>query len=298
MGALTTVGRDGGDLVSPGTSLPAYPPMAEPDRAALRRAVVALERQTLAGRLSTMAGRPLEAIGHALPESARAVIADAVEAALRTALRVALRTLPKIVDAPPARGITGRLRRSGRLHTVLAAASGAFGGALGFVTLPVELPVSTTLVLRAIAEIARQEGEDLALPETSLACMQVFALGSRTESDDLASSGYFAVRGALAKSISEAAKLAAGRGFSERSAPALVRFIGQIASRFGIVVSQKVAAGAIPIVGAIGGAAVNAAFMEHFRTVARAHFTVRRLEREYGQEAVRGSYEAIRTEVA
>ena len=260
-------------------------PLSEADRSTLVSAVAALEGSTLAGRLSSLAGKPLELLGHALPAPARELISSATESALKAALRVALTTLPKAASGGG---------RSERTHTALAAASGALGGALGLVTLPIELPVSTTLILRAIADIARDEGEDLALPETGLACLQVFALGSRTEADDLASSGYFAVRSALAKSVTDAARLVAGRGLTDRSAPALVRFTAQVAARFGIVVSQKVAAGAVPVIGALGGAAVNAAFMEHFRTVARAHFAVRRLERAYGPALVREVYDAIR----
>ncbi|WP_163360772.1 EcsC family protein, partial [Klebsiella aerogenes] len=64
-------------------------------------------------------------------------------------------------------------------HKAMAAASGAIGGAFGIATLAVELPVSTTLMLRAIAEIAREEGEDIDTPEGALACVQVFALGGR-----------------------------------------------------------------------------------------------------------------------
>jgi hypothetical protein len=102
------------------------------------------------------------------------------------------------------------------------------------------------------------------------------------------------VRSALAKSVSEAARLVAERGLMDEGAPALVRLAAQIASRFGMVVSQKVAAGAVPVVGAIGGAAVNAAFMEHFQAIGRAHFVVRRLERIYGRDPVRLAYEEIR----
>ena len=260
-----------------------------PDLAALDAAVRALERSTLAGRLSSMAGKPIEMIGQAIPEQARAVITEAADRALRAALQVALRTLPELPAGAPARP-----RSSGHRETTLAAASGALGGAFGLVTLPLELPVSTTLVLRSIADIAREEGEDLADPETGFACLQVFALGSRTEADDLASSGYFAVRTALAQTISQAARIAAGKGAAD-SAPIVVKLLSQIASRFGIVVSQKVAAGAVPIIGALGGAAANAAFMAHFRAVARAHFTVRRLERRYGEAPVRAAYEEIRT---
>lgn len=275
------------DPAPAGIVVPPRPAMLPQDREALRLAVAALEGSTLAGRLSSMAGKPLEMIGGALPEGARAVVAGAVEAALRTALRVALTTLPKAAAAGP-----GRRAPGGRGHTLLAAASGALGGALGLVTLPIELPVSTTLVLRSIAAVAAQEGEDLSDPEVALACLQVFALGSHAGGDDFASSGYFAVRSALAKTVSDIGRLAAERGLTDKAAPAFVRLTAQIASRFGIVVSQKVAATAVPIVGAIGGAAVNAAFAEHFRAVARAHFTVRRLERAYGAEPVREAYEA------
>jgi len=36
---------------------------------------------------------------------------------------------------------------------------------------------------------------------------------------------------------------------------------------------------------------VNYAFIDHFQTVARAHFTIRRLERSYGKDVVRSEYE-------
>jgi hypothetical protein len=276
VGELTT--RDSGPV-----EIAAPVQMSAEDLAALREAVRTLERSTLAGRLSGMAGRPLEILGQALPAAVSQTVSRAAEAALKVALRVALTTLP-------------RDGRSGgrRFNTVLAATSGAVGGALGLATLPLELPLSTTLMLRAIAEIARDEGENLEDPEAALACLQVFALGGRTPSDDLAQSGYFAVRSALAKSVSEAARLLTQRGLMDEGAPALVRLAAQIASRFGMVVSQKVAAGAVPVIGAIGGAAVNAAFMEHFQAIGRAHFVVRRLERAYGREPVRRAYEEIR----
>ena len=74
-----------------------------------------------------------------------------------------------------------------------------------------------------------------------------------------------------------------------------MRFITLVA-RFGVVVTQKVAAQALPVVGALGGAAVNYAFIEHFQDVARGHFTVRRLERIYGKDLVRQEYERIARE--
>lgn len=290
-----------GDLtIAAEGAVPATLELSEEDRAVLRRAVLALERPSLAARLANLAGAPLDFLGRAMPQAVSDAIARATEAALRGALRVALASMPD----PTTAGGTDRRGRavalladsSGAKHKTLVALSGAFGGAFGIATLPIELPLSTTIMLRAIAEIARQEGEDLSDPDAALACLQVFALGGRSEADNMAESGYFAVRGALARTVAEAARYVAERGFLEEGAPILLRFAAQIAARFGIVVSQKVAAQAVPVIGAVGGAAVNAAFMDHFQTIARAHFTVRRLERSYGRELVRAAYDTIRRE--
>jgi len=85
------------------------------------------------------------------------------------ALKVALRTIQRTPHAG-----------SQLLHKASATASGAAGGAFGLVTLPIELPVSTIIMLRSIADIARSEGEDLSDPESALSCVQVFALGGRS----------------------------------------------------------------------------------------------------------------------
>lgn len=253
--------------------------MTAEDRDALQRAVQALENPSLAARLTNMVGKPIELIGYALPESASNAVSAATSKALEAGLKVALMTMRR--DPRPG---------SQLLHRALATASGAAGGAFGLATLPIELPVSTIIMLRSIADIAQSEGEDLSDPEAALSCVQVFALGGRTGSDDASESGYFAVRGLLAKSVTEAARFVAQRGVVAEGAPIMVRFLTQVASRFGVVVSQKVAAQAFPVIGALGGAAVNYAFLEHFQDVARGHFTVRRLERKYGKEAVREEY--------
>jgi EcsC protein family len=112
--------------------------------------------------------------------------------------------------------------------------------------LPVELPVSTVIMLRSIADIARSEGEDLSDPEAALSCVEVFALGGRAGSADASESGYFAVRGMLAKTVTEAARFVAERGVIKEGAPILLKFVTQVAARFGLVVTQKVAAQALP----------------------------------------------------
>jgi hypothetical protein len=110
---------------------------------------------------------------------------------------------------------------------------------------------------------------------------------------DVFESGYFAVRGILAKSVTEATRYIANRGLVKEGSPILVRFIALVASRFGVVVTEKVALQAVPVIGALGGAVVNYIFVEHFQDVARGHFIVRRLERTYGKDYVRREYERL-----
>ena len=252
------------------------------DREALTKAVTSLEHPSLAARLTNLIGKPVELIGYALPSFASKAIASATSKGLETALKVALRTLPR----SPRTG-------SELLHRALATASGAAGGTFGLAALPVELPISTVIMLRSIADIAQNEGEDLSNPEAVLSCVEVFALGGRAGLADASESGYFAVRGMLAKTVTEAARFVAERGVIKEGAPILLKFITQIAARFGLVVTQKIAAQTLPVVGAIGGAAVNYAFIEHFQDVARGHFTVRRLERLYGEDKIRTEYDQI-----
>jgi hypothetical protein len=258
------------------------PTMTPEDLAALRTAVRLLEHPGFAARITNLAGKPIDLISTVLPAAASRAIATATAKGLEAALKVALQTMQRTPHAA-----------SQLLHKALATASGAAGGAFGLATLPIELPVSTIIMLRSIADIARSEGEDISEPEAALSCVQVFALGGRAGSANASESGYFAARGMLAKSVTEAARFIAERGVIEEGAPVLVRFIAQVASRFGVVVTQKVAAQTVPVVGALGGAAVNYAFIEHFQEVARGHFTVRRLERVYGKDVVRTEYERL-----
>jgi len=261
--------------------------MREEDLKALRTAVAALEHPGLAARLAEIAGKPIELVGRALPETASKAVAAATTRALDGALAVALRTMQNEPKAA-----------SSLLHKALAATSGAVGGSFGLAALPVELPISTIIMLRSIGDVARSEGEDLTDPETALNCLQVFALGGLKGGVDAANSGYFAVRGLLAKSVAEAARFVVDRGVLAEGAPVLVRLIAQIASRFGVAVTQKLAAQAVPFIGAVGGAAVNYAFIDHFQEMARAHFVVRRLERRYGKDTVRAAYERLSSQAS
>jgi EcsC protein family len=250
--------------------------MSNEDLEDLRRATHLLGTTSLAARVANAVGRPLEQVVAMLPRGATDVVTAAVNRALAGALDVAIRSLR-----------SRSLWRTEALHKLAVATTGATGGAFGLAAITVELPVSTALMLRSIAEIAKEEGESLDQAEPRLACLQVFALGGPTAQDDALETGYFAVRAAMAKGLAEAAEFVAKEGIAARGAPALVRFVAQIAARFGVPVSQKIVAQSLPVVGALGGASINVAFLHHFQDVARGHFIMRRLERKYGAAAVR-----------
>lgn len=252
------------------------------DQKALEKAVKALEHTNLATRFATVVGKQLGTLSRYLPLGVSGFVNRSAEAAIKSALTFALRSMKH-----------GPVRDSRRLHKIAATFAGAAGGTFGLSSLPIELPVSTIIIMRSIADIAREEGEDLSDPEVALACLQVFALGARDTGDDYTESGYFAVRSLFARTVSEASRYMLTQGLTQEGAPVLVRLVSQIGARFGFVVSEKLAAQAVPVVGAAGGAAINYAFAEHFQSLAFGHFTVRRLERLYGASVVKKAYDHL-----
>jgi hypothetical protein len=241
-----------------------------------------LEHPSLAIRLSNVVGTPIETALNLLPKRWYDRLHTAVEGAINKALDTAIGGLHDKTEH----------HAHDRYYKVLAAGTGAFGGALGLPGLVLDLPVSTTIMLRSIADIARSEGEDLGAMETRLACMEVFALGGRSEEDDAAEAGYYGLRLGLALSVTSATHYVARHGLKD-GGPSLVGLIAAISSRFGVQVSQKAAAIMVPLIGAVGGATVNLVFMQHFQDMARSHFAIRRLERRYGQELIEQEYDRL-----
>jgi len=251
----------------------------------LKYAKILLENQSLAAKISNLLGTTIEKGIKYLPAKWNDLVQGATKKSLEKALNFAVKTMDDKTKPPS----------SNRTHKILVAATGASGGSFGLPALAIELPVTTTIMLRSIADIARSEGEQINMVETKLECLNVFALGGPSKNDDGTETGYFAVRATLAHAVSGAAKYIAEKGLAQESAPALVKFIAVVAARFGIVVSEKVAAQAIPLIGGLGGLLINTVFIDHFQDMARGHFTIRRLEKVYGKELVRREYDNLDT---
>ncbi len=249
----------------------------------LKYAKLLLSEPSLTARVINALGMPFEkGIGY-LPKAWHGQIQKVSEKALARALDFAVVSMGK----------KGRKASTDSFHKIAAAASGGVGGVFGLPALGFDLSVSTIIMLRSIMDIARSEGEDVSDIETRLACLEVFALGGRSSADNAVETGYYAIRAALSKAVSDAANYIAERGLAQRGGPVLVRLIAQIGSRFGIVVSEKAAASAIPVLGAAGGSVINIVFLDHFQDMARGHFIVRRLERTHGKDVVKAQYDRI-----
>ncbi len=263
-------------------SLPAVPEWTEQDHADLQVAHRILERNSFASRLVNLLGAPIEKGLEVLPDKAHGVILAATDKALRAALELALLTLEK-----------DRVAESRNLiHKLATATTGGVGGAFGWASLPVELPISTTIMLRSIADVARSQGEDLSNPEARLACIEVFALGNQSSKEG-SDASYLAIRSLLAQRVSEAARYVAEKGTIDAGSPALTRFIGKVAERFSITVTDKAAAIMAPAIGAVGGAIVNTYFTGFYQDMALGHFIMRRLERKLGVEIVQAEYQKL-----
>ncbi|MGF6371036.1 hypothetical protein OKW40_003786 [Paraburkholderia sp. RAU6.4a] len=267
----------------------AAPSLSEQDLAALRRAKHQLESPALTMKLASVVGAPIEKLLSRIPAFANQKVSDATQAALRKCLSIALRTLGRRDDAK----LLALDKPNNLLHKFAVATTGAAGGAFGLIALPVELPVTTTLMFRSICDIARSEGEDLTSVDTQLQCLTVLGMGGTSSEDDDADLGYFFMRGALAQAVSKASSEVASKGFTTHGSAALLRLLNAIAARFSVQVSEQIAAKSIPAIGAVLGAMVNTVFIDHFQQVAHGHFTVRRLERQYGQQTIEAVYRTL-----
>lgn len=257
--------------------------LSEKDLEDLRYAKSLLENPGLAAKITSALGTPIEKGFDLLPKGWYELVDKSTTKALQAAVNSAIMTLDK----------SRKQDSADRLHKVMVAGIGAAGGFWGLPALTVELPLSTTVMLRSIADIARSEGHGLERPEIKVGCIEVFAFGGPGRVDDGAETGYFAVRTALAKAVNDAAKHIASKGLSERAAPALVRLLSSISSRFGVQVTEKIAAQSIPLIGAVGGAVINTLFIDHFQAMARGHFIVLRLENTFGSERIRELYATL-----
>jgi len=253
------------------------------DLRSLKEAKLLLENPGIAIKLSSMLGNPIQKGLEMLPDNWNHKLIEITQSSLLKAADTAIFTMKDTPDDKP----------NNVMHKIAAGATGTIGGLFGITGLAVELPITTTIILRSIADIARSNGESIKDANTKFACLEVFALGGNSIEDDNLESGYYITRTFLSNSMTQATKYVSEQGIINEGAPLILNIISKIAERFGVQVTEKSIAQSLPIIGAAGGAIINTLFISHFQDMAKGHFTIRKLERKHGIEMIKKLYENI-----
>jgi hypothetical protein len=176
-----------------------------------------------------------------------------------------------------AHGLAGAARplpeKNPRTAILAAMVTGAVGGAGGLPTAIAELPFTITVMMHAIRREAEGAGYDPDSDTIKAVCLQVFAAGSPLGADDGVNTGFLSARLTL-------------------TGPAIQKIIASVAPRLAVAMGQKLAAQAVPVLGAVTGAALNAAYLSYYREIARIRFALMRLAEAHGAEPVLLAFEA------
>jgi hypothetical protein len=203
----------------------------------------------LVGLLGTQAENLLERLPNPVRAGLDAATARALESAMSVASASRTKRLPDTSDW---------------LTRAITLGTGAVGGLGGLPSALAELPVTTTVLLRAIQGIAVEHGIDPQSPEGRAACLQVFAAAGPMEDDDGTDLSFLTLRLTL-------------------SGGAVSKAIAAVAPRLSVVLGQKLATQSVPLLGAAAGAATNYVFTSYYQDMARVQFGLMQLSRETGR---------------
>ena len=194
----------------------------------------------------TLIGGKAEGLLDRLPRTVRDRLEDGTEAALNVAMKAAHGSRGMVGDQPM------------WLNTAVATAMGAAGGFGGLPSALAELPVTTTVLLRAIQGVAVEYGFDPASDSVQFDCIRVLSAAGPLAQDDGADLAFFTTRMAL-------------------QGKAIQSLIARVAPHLATVLGQKLAAQTVPVLGAVAGAATNYAFTSYYQQIAHVHFGLRKL---------------------
>lgn len=197
-------------------------------------------------RLLTALGGRAEGLLDRLPRELRGGLGAATERALTLSMRAAQGSRGALPDQP------------GWVDTALTTALGAAGGLGGLPGALVELPATTTMLLRSIQNVAAQQGFDPAAKNVQFDCIRVFASAGPLTHDDGADMSFLTLRLTLTGS-------------------AMQKLIAGVSPRLATALGQKLAAQSVPLLGAVTGAGTNYLYTRYYQQMAQVHFGLRRL---------------------
>lgn len=276
--------------------------MQDDDLKFLKEAYDYLEDPSFVTKVTDFIGKPIEVAFDKLPTKLKTQIGTVSEKAIRGSLNAAYKTLIIKDEEKSLEQIKSNSTINRVLHDAATTAVGAVGGFFGEAGLIVELPLTTTLIMRSILAQGQTYG-DLSKEELITNSLYVFSLGSsKSSKDDDMDSAYYTSRLAMDHAIRQAAEYLAANGpktvmknIDAGTAPIVLELVTKVAQRFNITVSEKMLVEALPVVGAITGGGINLLFTDFFTLSAKYHFGIKHLEKKYGKEAVQTQYEKIKT---
>jgi len=261
-----------------------------------------LEKPSALVNATDWLGKPLDKLQNYLPQNLEQMVKQAVQRALKTALQVAVQSLPqhknRTISWP---SVLDTTRRSAWKHTAAVTTTGAISGALGSAAMMIELPLTTSLILRSIASTAQQWGHDLSKAEVQMQCLYVFTMGSpKTSRDDEIDSAYISARLAYHGLIRELAGFISSHSLKEvflalekGTLPALVKFASLLLPSLERTIVRSILSKGVPILSAVGSAALNAGFCQYFTKAARYHFGLMHLESLHSRDLVHAHYHRV-----
>ena len=188
---------------------------------------------------------------------------DRLPTSVRTRMdRITLAALNRAFDAASlSRGLL--TERGDWFNRMLSTTSGAVGGMAGIAGAALEMPLTITLLLRAIMDIAAEHGID---PDSDIArreALTVFAAAGPLNSDEGADLAFLAARMSI-------------------TGQTVQGLIARVAPKLSASLTQKLAAQAVPVLGAVAGGAINYSFTRYYQEIARVNFGLLRMSRESG----------------
>lgn len=272
--------------------------MTSDEKTFLKVAYQFLENPSFVTRVSDYLGKPLALTLERLPYKLQNKIASGSVIALKKSVDLAHRSLFDVKKEKYTDHHSGVNRFT---HNLATMATGFMGGFFGGPGVILELPITTTLIMRSILAQGKNY-EHISKEELIANSLYVFSLGSsQSKLDDEMDSAYYSSRVAMDLAVKKAAEYLAGnapktilKGLESGTAPMLLELIKKVAARFKITVTEKMLAEALPIVGAAGGAGINLLFNDFFTLSAKYHFGIKNLEAKYGKEVVEKAYKEFK----
>jgi len=213
-------------------------------------------------QLLNLLGGSVDDLIQQLPVAVQDRLTGATEKALNIALGVATESRRAVPD------------QAGWLNSAVATTMGAVGGFGGISSSLIELPVTTTILLRAIQGVAVDQGFEVESEAVRFDCIRVIGSAGPLARDDGTNLGFLSARITL-------------------TGATMQRVIATVATRFAAALGHKLAAQTVPVLGALAGAATNYVYTSYYQEMAYIHFRLRRLALEMDQ-----SYHEILADLA